>query len=212
MNNQLAQELITLGQYLAGEFENQQQAIASPVWFVHLRLWLRPVPLFTDDSITLFAEQASIVNLNQAYRPRLLRLRQVSTSPVSLQVEHYMFKDVKTLQGAGRNPEILQQLTLEQIEHLTSPGCTLNVEINKLAGDRYHFKAFSESDPCCFTYQGQSFQVSLGFEVNSEELKTYDKGIDPNTGGGIWGAMMGAYCYQKQEDFSQEINFLLNRS
>lgn len=205
--NQFSPELLILGQYLAGEFENQQQAIASPAWFVHLRLWLRPVPFFKEDSITLFAEQASIVNLDQPYRPRLLRLRQVSTSGGSLQVEHYMFKDIKTVQGAGRNPEILQDLTLEQIEHLTAPGCTLKVEINPLASEHYHFQAFSKSkSPCCFTYEGQNFQVSLGFEVNCEQLKTYDKGIEPNTGRAIWGALMGAYCYQKRIDFSREIH------
>ena len=38
-------ELITFGRYLAGEFENQRQAQAEPVWYVHLRLWLRPLPL-----------------------------------------------------------------------------------------------------------------------------------------------------------------------
>ncbi|MDJ0561083.1 MAG: CpcT/CpeT family chromophore lyase, partial [Microcystis sp. M53599_WE4] len=48
-------ELITFGRYLAGEFENQRQAQAEPVWYVHLRLWLRPLPLFREDSIALFA-------------------------------------------------------------------------------------------------------------------------------------------------------------
>ncbi|ACK73526.1 protein of unknown function DUF1001 [Gloeothece citriformis PCC 7424] len=208
MTNQFTPELMALGQYLAGEFENRQQALASPAWFVHLRLWLRPVPLFREDSITLFAEQASLVNLDQPYRPRLWRLRQISGSSVALQVEHYKFKDIKEVQGAGRNREILQQISLEQIEPLTTPGCTLKVEINPIAvKDQYHFKAFSESEsPCEFTYEGQDFQVALGFEVNSQELKTYDKGIDPNTGRAIWGALMGAYCYQKQVDFSGEIN------
>ncbi|WP_013325146.1 chromophore lyase CpcT/CpeT [Gloeothece verrucosa] len=207
MNNKLAPELITLGRYLAGEFENRPQAMESAAWFVHLRLWLRPVPLFTEDSITLFAEQASIVNLDQPYRPRLWRLRQVSTSPVCLQVEHYMFKDISPVQGLGRKPELLQQLTLEQVECLTAPGCTLKVESNQLAGNHYHFKALAVSEsPCAFSYQGQSFQVSLGFEVNSQELKTYDKGIDINTGRAIWGALMGPYCYQKQVDFSEELN------
>jgi len=44
-------QLIALGEYLAGEFDNRE----------HLRLWQRPVNLFTEDSITLFAEQASVI-------------------------------------------------------------------------------------------------------------------------------------------------------
>lgn len=197
-------ELITLANYLAGEFENRKQAIAEPIWYVHLHLWIRPTTLFTEDSLTLFAEQASIINLDQPYRPRLLRLRQSNTSPVSIQVEHYMFKDIKAFQGAGRQRELLQQLTPEQVEFL--PGCTLEVKVEQLGANRYHFAAFPISDtPCCFTYQENTYQVSLGFEVNSDELKTYDKGINPETGQGIWGALMGPYRYTKCQDFSDEL-------
>lgn len=66
--------LIVLGEYLAGKFDNREQALADPAWFVHLQLWQRPVNLFTEDSITLFAEQANIVNLDRPYRQRIMRL------------------------------------------------------------------------------------------------------------------------------------------
>lgn len=185
--------LHTLANYLAGEFDNQQQAIAEPIWYVHLRLWLRPVPHLWSDSITLFAEQANIVNLEQPYRPRLLRLR---SSP-QLQVEHYMFKDVRAFQGAGNNPSKLDTLTTEQVEFL--PGCTLTVETS----DNENFKALTQSSqPCCFTYQGSTYQVSLGFTVNSQELCTYDKGIDPNTKKAIWGAILGPYRFHKLKQFN----------
>lgn len=190
--------LITLGRYLAGEFDNQQQALTEPIWYVHLHLWLRPTALFVEDSLTLFAEQASIVNLDQPYRPRLLRLRQNPSDDSSLQVQHYMFKEMMNVRGAGRNPKLLEQLTPEQVEFL--PSCTLNVTV---LGDR--FKAFPATEEnCCFTYEGQTYQVSLGFEVTANELKTYDKGIDSITGKGIWGALMGPYCYQKCQDFADE--------
>lgn len=39
-----SQTLITLAQWLAGEFENRSQALDQPAWFVHLRLWHRPLP------------------------------------------------------------------------------------------------------------------------------------------------------------------------
>jgi hypothetical protein len=113
----ISTELVTLGHYLAGEFENQQQALAEPIWYVHVRLWLRPTALFSEDSLTFFAEQASIVNIDQPYRPRLLRLRHQSDR---LQVEHYMFKDIKKFQGAGTRPELLRQLTPECVTFLPS--------------------------------------------------------------------------------------------
>ena len=199
----LSPQLIALGTYLAGEFDNQEQALAEPAWYVHLRLWKRPIPLFTEDSITLFAEQASVVNLEQPYRPRIFRLRQSEQGPQQLKVEFYMFKDISTVKGAGRNPNLLQQITTEQIEFL--PNCSLNIKIEQLATG-YCFETISDSNcPCTFTYQNNTYQVSLGFKVTEKELQTYDKGIEPQTGKAIWGALMGAYRFTKVQDFSGEL-------
>ena len=208
----LSPQLIALGTYLAGEFDNQPQALAEPAWYVHLRLWKRPVPLFTEDSITLFAEQASVVNLEQPYRPRLFRLRQSEQYPQKLKVDYYMFKDISAVKGAGRNPKLLRQITTEQIEFL--PDCSLEIEVEQL-DTGYSFETFSTSEgaqpgnathrPCTFTYQNNTYQVSLGFRVTEKELQTYDKGIDPQTGRAIWGALMGAYRFTKLQDFSGEI-------
>ncbi len=200
----LSSELITLAHYMAGEFDNQKQAIAEPAWYVHLRLWQRPVPLFTEDSLTLFAEQASIVNLDQPYRPRILRLYLSDTNPAVLQVQYYMLKDLEAIRGAGRNPELLRQLTTEQIQFL--PGCTLNVEPRQIAPNSYEFSASSATGaPCCFSYEGKNYQVSLGFEATTEEFRSYDKGIDPTTGKAMWGALMGPFRFTKRQDFANEL-------
>jgi hypothetical protein len=193
-------QLTALATYLAGEFDNQQQALAQPAWYVHLRLWIRPVPIFTEDSITLFAEQANIVNLAQPYRPRILRLRERD----GIEVEYYMFKDITTIKSAGQNRNLLQQITPEQIEFL--PDCTLKVATNSLVNHQYSFDTSPAIDkPCSFCYQGNTFQVFLGFKATSTELHTYDKGIDIETGKAIWGALMGAYCFTKRQDFSSEL-------
>ncbi len=200
----LSSELITLAHYMAGEFDNQKQAIAEPAWYVHLRLWQRPVPLFTEDSLTLFAEQASIVNLDQPYRPRILRLYLSDTNPAVLQVQYYMLKDLEAIRGAGRNPELLRQLTTEQIQFL--PGCTLNVESRQIAPNSYEFSASSATGaPCRFSYEGKNYQVSLGFEATAEEFRSYDKGIDPTTGKAMWGALMGPFRFTKRQDFANEL-------
>jgi len=200
----LAPELITLARYMAGLFDNQQQAIAEPAWYVHLHLWQRPVPLFTEDSLTLFAEQANIVNLDKPYRPRILRLRSSETQSAFLQVEYYMLKDPDAIRGAGRNPELLRQLTPDAIEFL--PSCTLTVQQRQVALTSYEFSASSATGtPCSFSYQDKSYQVSLGFDATTEEFRSYDKGLDPTTGKAVWGALLGPFRFTKRQNFAAEL-------
>lgn len=191
----LSPELSAIAHYLTGTFTNQEQAIAEPAWYVHLRLWHQPVSLFTEDSFTLFAEQANTVKLDQPYRQRLIRIQQHSSEPL-LQVQYYMPKNPTALRGAGVHPEILNTLTPADFELL--PGCLLDVTVNSLEGDRYHFQAMLPSDRrCCFAYAGNTVQVSIGFEATSEEFLSYDKGIDSATGKATWGAILGPYRFRK---------------
>ncbi|KOP22699.1 chorismate mutase [Hapalosiphon sp. MRB220] len=193
-------ELTSLAQYLAGEFDNREQALAEPAWYVHLRLWQIPTPLFSEDSMTLFAEQANIVKLDQPYRQRIMRLTLGYDQDAPLKVQYYMPKDPAALRGAGRNPSLLQSLTSDKLDLL--PGCVLNVSQETLAPNQYKFIANPPGNTrCCFSYAGNTIQVSLGFEVSQQELKTYDKGIDPDTGSATWGAIMGPYRYTKREQY-----------
>jgi hypothetical protein len=194
-------QLLALAHYLAGEFDNREQAIAEPAWYVHLRLWQRPVPLFQEDSLTIFAEQANIVNLDRPYRQRIIRLIQESGSDAPLKVQYYMPKNPSTLVGAGRNPALLNTLTPNHLELL--PSCVLNVTQQLLAPNQYKFAATPPPDTrCCFTVDGNIVQVSLGFEVTDDKLLSYDKGIDSTTGKATWGAILGPYCYAKREQYS----------
>ncbi|MEH2107300.1 chromophore lyase CpcT/CpeT [Nostoc sp.] len=193
-------QLIALGEYLVGEFDNREQAIAEPVWYVHLCLWQRPVNLFTEDSITLFAEQANVITLDQPYRQRIIRLRQGSNSDATVEVQYYMPQDPGVLRGAGDNPALLNTLTPEQLDLL--PGCILTVTQENLTGDRYKFTATPPPDTrCSFTYLGNSISVALGFAVTPTEFYSYDKGIDPATGKATWGAIMGPYRYTKRTQY-----------
>ena len=197
----LSPQILTLAKYLAGEFDNQEQALAQPAWYVRLRLWMRPVPIFAEDSITLFAEQANAIYLNQPYRPRILRLREKE----NIEIEYYMFKDINTAKGAGQNQDLIQNITPETIELL--PDCTLKVRAEKANLDRYRFITEPATEkPCTFCYENKKYQVYLGLEATADGLKTYDKGIDPTTGKATWGALMGAYSFTKIQNFSGELN------
>jgi hypothetical protein len=196
----LSQDLQTLGEYLAGEFDNQVQATAEPIWYVHLRLWQRPVNLFAEDSITLFAEQANVINLDHPYRQRIIRLFPGGDSKTQLQVQYYIPKEPDALKGAGLNPALLNTLTHDQLEFL--PGCSLKVSQQTLGDNNYQFTASQPPNTCCrFTYLGNSIQVALGFEATAKEFYSYDKGIDPQTGKATWGAILGPYRYAKRKQY-----------
>ncbi|MDF5722087.1 MAG: chromophore lyase CpcT/CpeT [Rhizonema sp. PD37] len=195
----LSPQLLTLANYLAGEFDNREQALEEPVWYVHLRLWHRPVALFSEDSITLFAEQANILNLDRPYRQRIIRLVE-GKNPDALSVQYYMLKNPGAFIGAGCNSDLLNTLTLDQVEFL--PGCILNVTQDTLTTNNFQFTAKAPPETrCCFTYLGNTVQVSLGFGVTQDEFTSYDKGIDSTTGKATWGAVLGPYRYTKRQQF-----------
>ena len=104
------QTLITLAQWLAGEFENRSQALEQPAWFVHLHLWHRPLPQRIQGKLALFAEQANVLYLEQTYRQRVILLQETEQS--HLQVQYLALKQPEKFRGAGANPSRLNQLNL----------------------------------------------------------------------------------------------------
>ena len=195
-----AELLKTLATYLAGEFDNREQALAEPAWYVHLQVWYQPFELFGDGSYTLFVEQANALTPDHPYRQRILRLQSSNDRPQQLWVDHYALKDPVKFKGAGRNPDLLKPLSDDQVEHL--PGCLLNISWQLIVNQSYHFHAVAPpAAKCQFTYQGKIVQVSLGFEAKENQLLSYDKGIDPTTGEARWGAMMGPFQFSKRLNF-----------
>ncbi len=185
----ISPDLKTLVEYMTGEFDNQKQAAADPAWYVHLRLWQVPIPLFTEDSITFFAEQANIVSLNKPYRPRLIRLQQQQED---IKVQYYMPKNPSAVNGAATNPDLLKSLTVEDFELLH--GCLLDVRIE----DKVFTASLPPDAKCCFNYGGETKQVSLGFKASQDEFLSYDKGIDSETGKALWGAILAPFCFHKR--------------
>jgi CpeT/CpcT family (DUF1001) len=191
-----SQNLTALAQLMAGEFDNKPQAMEQPAWFVHLRLWYRPLPIRIGGNLALFAEQANALMRDRPYRQRIAVLMESSGS---LQVQYLAFKQPEKFLGAGANPNLLEALSLDDLE--TLPGCVLRV-----MEQEGKFKAEPEPGAkCYFQYDGATRQVVLGFEVSPGKFWSYDRGVDPETGKGLWGALMGAYEFQKCEDFANEL-------
>ncbi len=190
-------DLTQLAHWLAGEFDNQPQAQDQPVWFVSLRLWQRPLPFRIQGHLALFCEQANSLYLDAPYRQRILVLRP-SDNPQQGRAQYLAFKQPERFKGAGAQPERLQTLTLDDLEAL--PGCELTITYTN-----QRFKADPDPDAkCCFQYNGQTRQVILGFEATATQFLSWDRGVDPDSGKLLWGALMGAYQFHKRQDFAAE--------
>jgi hypothetical protein len=189
--------LTTLAHWLAGEFDNRPQAMDQPAWFVHLRLWQRPLPQRLDGKLALFLEQANALYLDQPYRQRVMVLQSLESG--ALQACYLAFKDPSRFRGAGADPQRLQQLDSTDLDSL--PGCVLDITQQ---GSTFDAQPHPNSN-CYFQYDGQTRQVVLGFKASETALLTYDRGVDPETGKGLWGALMGPYEFSKCQSFADEL-------
>lgn len=199
--------LQTLAHYLSGEFENTSQAAAEPAWYVHLRLWQRPVvSLSTDTVFTFFLEQANVISGKPPYRQRILQIRDAA-EPNSLQGQYFALSDPLKFQGGGSEPSVLQTLSRQDLVTLPNSGAAIHYQQTPTG---YQFQsALKDNQLCSFEYGGKRRYVYLGFEIGPADpqgdtvlMKTFDKGIDPDTGRGLWGALMGPFQMVKQKKFT----------
>ncbi|WP_159788841.1 chromophore lyase CpcT/CpeT [Sodalinema gerasimenkoae] len=182
-----------LAQALVGVFDNHQQAQDNPTWFVPTRVWQYPLSQQIDGNYAIFVEQAPLLKLEQPYRQRLMLLSHPEGAP--LQVMYRAFRHPEAIAGAARDPQRLQGLTSEDVLEL--PGCCLQI---RQEGDRFIANP-PQGAKCCFEYQGKTRQVELGFDITPNCLYSRDRGVDPDSGQGLWGALMGAYEYRKYDSF-----------
>ncbi|PZO45848.1 MAG: chorismate mutase [Phormidesmis priestleyi] len=215
--------LMALATYLSGEFENRQQAAAEPAWYVHLRLWQRPVPSLCDSkTYTFFLEQASVAAGTPPYRQRILQITSDSNQLDSSQMDlsqmdlsetnqlrgqYFGLVDPLQFQGAGVRPTLLNSLSAKALVSLPNSGAKIVYQPGLLPNSYQFQSALQDGQYCSFDYDNQRRYVYLGFEIGPQtgdriELNIYDKGVDPDTGRGLWGALMGPFKMVKQASFS----------
>ena len=192
----ISSQLLQLTLWMAGEFSNREQALDEPIWFVNLIWWQRPIPFHILGGVALFAEQANVLKSDRPYRQRILQFIETDSK---IQVKYWGFKDPSGWSGAGKSRDRLNQITIDDIEPLN--GCLLDVS---LANGCY--KAEMPKDAkCYFQYMNETRQVILGFEVTADSFWSGDRGVHPETGTAIWGAILDFYKFRKIQDFSQEL-------
>ncbi len=190
---------------LTGEFTNIQQATETPLWYVPTYLWQRSVPHLVGQlnsgpltqDVVFFLEQAPHLNPLQPYRQRLLHLGADANSS-TIWGQYYQLRQHTAWAGAAQQPDRLAQLSPKDLQIL--PSCRMTI-VPKMTSQGITFQAeLPPNQFCTFTYQQQTRHVSLGFSLEFGPpivLWSYDKGVNPETGQGLWGALMGPYRFEK---------------
>ncbi|QQE67307.1 hypothetical protein GFS31_40200 [Leptolyngbya sp. BL0902] len=182
---------------LAGEFDNKAQSLAEPIWYLHLRVWNRPLlPSLFGEGYGFFIEQISVASGAPPYRQRILHLTQRGDS---FWGQYYGLTDPLAWRGCSSEPDRLTHLTHADLVEL--PTCGL-----RISWDRPQYTARMPADSlCAISYQGQTSYIALGFDLSvvgdAVELKVYDHGVDPSTGKTTWGPTMGPFHLKRQAGY-----------
>ena len=193
-----------LSTHMAGEFDNRQQSLADPTWYLHLRLWQRPLPrsLF-DEGYSFFIEQISVASGKLPYRQRILHL---TTRDGQLWGQYYALPDPIAYSGAATQPDRLTALTREDL--IALPTCGVAIEYQPASQT---FSARLPGDSLCsFTANGITAYVRLKFDLGPESpaanspvvLYLEDRGVDLDTDKPTWGPRMGPFPLVKQSAFA----------
>ncbi|MGK7931466.1 MAG: chromophore lyase CpcT/CpeT [Microcystaceae cyanobacterium] len=193
-----ATDIKTLAQWMSADFSNQDQALANPPFFAHIRVCVRPLPLAQLGEPALFLEQAYDFLINRPYRLRVFKLKIVDNR---IELENYKVKDEESFWGAARAPKRLQNITPDSIEQLS--GCDMNVEWTGT-----HFKGIVKPGKQCIVVRNnKTTYLENSFEVNENELLSLDRGYDPETDELVWGSVAGAFHFRRRESFANEVDF-----
>ncbi len=188
----LSPQLQQFAQWLAGHFNNLEQAIDQPVWFANIHVYQCPLSLSVFGDLAFYVEQVYDINLNAPYRQRVVRL--LETDGI-MQIKTYALKAPESYMGAGRDLAKLKAITSDQVEEM--PGCLSSIE---WTGS--HFKGQSLDQSCIVVRKNQTTYHYNEFELTENHFKSLDQGKDPDTHQVVWGSLSGPFEFNKIEDFS----------
>jgi CpeT protein len=189
-------DLVTLAQWMAGDFSNQRQAFDQPTLFAHIHVFFRPLPFEFFNAIGFYSEQAYDYDLWTPYRQGVHRLVE---HPDHIYIENYGLDDPMLFAGAARELSILntiQPSNLQRRHH-----CSM---VFKREGDRF-WGSVEPGNQCIIPKQGCLTYLVSSVEVTETTWRSLDRGMHPETHEQVWGSEHGSLNFEKKVSFADEV-------
>lgn len=113
MTQNYSDDLLTLAQWMAGDFSNAKQSRENPQQFAHIHILFRPLPFNFFNGIGFYSEQVYDHDLWSPYRQGVHRL---VDQEGQVYIENYGLDDPVQYAGAAREPSILKTITPDVIQ------------------------------------------------------------------------------------------------
>jgi hypothetical protein len=193
MSDSPSAQLLQFVRYLAGHFNNLQQAIDDPVWFANIHVYHCPLPWSVFDGLGIYVEQAYDVYRDLPYRQGAYR---VFENDEGMWIQNYALKTLDPFRGAGNDPERVGRMTADDLVELT--GC-----LTKVVAHEGSFQGKSVPNKACrVVRKGLDSYLSVEFTLTSTEFRSLDRGLDPETDRVLWGSCWGPFQFAKVETFA----------
>jgi len=113
MNSVKNNDLITLAQWMAGDFSNSQQSFNNPQKFAHIRIFFRPLPFEFFNAVGFYSEQVYDHDMWTPYRQGVHRLIDQGDQ---IYIENYSLEDPIQYAGAARELSILKTIKPDSLQ------------------------------------------------------------------------------------------------
>jgi CpeT protein len=188
-------DLVTLAQWMAGDFSNLKQAQDNSKDFAHIHVLFRPLPFKFFSGIGFYSEQVYDYDLWLPYRQGIHRLVDEGDR---IYIENYSLKNALYYAGSARDLNILKTITPDCIERRYN--CSM---VFKKEGDR--FLGNVEGNLCFIEKNGCQTYLDSYVEITDSTWVSLDKGLDVNTHEQVWGSNFGPLRFEKRESFANEV-------
>lgn len=189
-------DLLTLAQWMAGDFSNRQQSSENPVQYAHIHVFFRPLPIEFFAGIGFYSEQVYDHDLWSPYRQGVHRLVDQGDQ---IYIENYGLQDAIRFAGAARELSILHTITPGHLERRYH--CSM---IFKRDGTRF-LGHVEPGNQCLIERSGCQTYLISEVEITETTWVSLDRGMDVNTHQQMWGSETGPLRFEKCQSFAHEI-------